>query len=343
MLVKTIGIVSLSSGIIGESFVKHEYDIGMKRLRDCGLHVKIMEHSLKGIEYVKNHPESRAEDLINAFRDESIDMILCAIGGDDTYRLMPFLFENAELKSVINNKIFLGFSDTTMNHFMIHKLGISTFYGQAFLSDICELDHKMLPYTQKYFDELLEIGTIAEIRPSDVWYEERTDFSEAAIGTLRISHRNNGFELLQGNPKFDGEILGGCLESMYDIFDNSRYSNTVGLCEKYGLFPSIDEWRGKILLLESSEEKPSPDLYEKMVKTLKETGIFNVISGVIVGKPMDELYYDEYKKILIDTVSDATLPILYNVNIGHATPRCIIPFGIHAEVDAIKQVIRFAK
>ena len=33
-MVSTIGIVSLSSGIIGEDFVKHEVDLGIQRLKD---------------------------------------------------------------------------------------------------------------------------------------------------------------------------------------------------------------------------------------------------------------------------------------------------------------------
>ncbi len=36
-MVSTIGIVSLSSGIIGEDFVKHEVDLGIQRLKDLGL------------------------------------------------------------------------------------------------------------------------------------------------------------------------------------------------------------------------------------------------------------------------------------------------------------------
>ena len=32
-MISTIGIVSLSSGIIGEDFVKHEVDLGVQRLR----------------------------------------------------------------------------------------------------------------------------------------------------------------------------------------------------------------------------------------------------------------------------------------------------------------------
>ena len=56
---------------------------------------------------------------------------------------------------------------------------------------------------------------------------------------------------------------------------------------------------------------------------------------------MDETYSEEYKKLLISVIDDPSLPILCNVNNGHATPRCIIPFGVNASVDANEQVIRF--
>ncbi|MGI0338429.1 S66 family peptidase [Streptococcus pneumoniae] len=299
-MVSTIGIVSLSSGIIGEDFVKHEVDLGIQRLKDLGLNPIFLPHSLKGLDFIKDHPEARAEDLIHAFSDDSIDMILCAIGGDDAYRLLPYLFENDQLQKVIKQKIFLGFSDTTMNHLMLHKLGIKTFYGQSFLADICELDKEMLAYSLHYFKELIETGRISEIRPSDVWYEERTDFSPTALGTPRVSHTNTGFDLLQGSAQFEG----------------------------------------KILLLETSEEKPKPEDFKKMLLTLKDTGIFAVINGLLVGKPMDETFHDDYKEALLDII-DSNIPIVYNLNVGHATPRAIVPFGVHAHVDAQEQVILF--
>ncbi len=340
-MIKTLAIVSLSAGTIGEDSVKHEVELGLKRLRNYGLNVKMMPHAQKGIDYVKKHPKERAEDLLAAFKDDEIDMILCAIGGDDTYRLLPYLFENDELKNALSKKIFLGFSDTTMNHFMLHKVGFNTFYGQSFLADICEMDNQLLPYSAKYFEELIQTGTIKEISPSDVWYDERTAWSEEFIGTPRKSHKNNGFELLQGSAQFSGKILGGCLESIFDIFDNTRYEDTVSLCQKYTLFPDLEDWKGKILLLETSEEQPSPAHYRKMLLTLKKTGIFDVISGILCGKPMDEKYFAEYKQIICEVVDNPGLPIVANVNVGHATPRCIIPFGVDATVDAEKQIIRF--
>lgn len=47
-MIETIGIVSLSSGTLGESFAKHELDLGISRLEQYGLQVKFMNHALKG-------------------------------------------------------------------------------------------------------------------------------------------------------------------------------------------------------------------------------------------------------------------------------------------------------
>ncbi len=341
MKVKKIGIVSLSSGVLGEDFVAHEVKIGIERLKEYGIEVEFLPNSKKGIEFIKNSPEARAKDLIKAFKDDSIDMILCAIGGDDTYRLLPYLFENNELEKIAKQKIFLGFSDTTMNHFMLNKLGIKTFYGQAFLPDVCELSNEMLPYSKHFFEELINTGKIKEIYPSDVWYNEREDFSEKAIGISMEEHHNGGFELLRGDSKFEGKILGGCLDSIFNIFDTPRYEDTVYLCKKYDLFPSLNEWENKILLLETSEEKPKPELFRKMILKLQEYGIFDVISGLIIGKPQNEEYYNEYKQIILDEIRNKNLSIVYNINIGHSTPRCIIPFGVNSKVDIERQIIEF--
>ena len=332
-MVNTIGIVSLSSGVLGEDFIKHELDIGIDRLENMGVKVKFMPNSRKGMSYLSQHPEKRAEDLVQAYKDDDIDMILCAIGGDDTYRTLTYLLKGNVLDNIDKNKMFLGYSDSTINHFMLNKLGINTFYGQAFLSDVCELDKEMLDYTEYYFRYLIENNTIDKIKPSKKWFESREDFGKDQIGVALKSHPNNGFELLQGPEHFQGEILGGCLDSIYDIFDDSRHSDMPAICERYNLFPSLNEWKNKILLLETSEEMMSPYKYRDAIKKLKEYGIFSVISGVLVGKPFNNVNKKEYEDILVEEIDNSDLPIMSNINVGHCLPRCIIPFGKKAKVD----------
>lgn len=125
------------------------------------------------------------------------------------------------------------------------------------------------------------------------------------------------------------------------MFDNSLFEDTVEICSKYDLFPNLEEWENKILLIETSQEKIKPDLYRKMILALKDYGLFDVLAGVLVGKPQNEIYYEEYKSILLEEITNKYLPIVYNINIGHSTPRCIIPFGVEAEVNVSRQTISF--
>ena len=77
-----IAIVSLSWGGLGDEKLIHKYYIAKERLeKDFGLNVIPMPNALKGSDFVYNHPELRAKDLMDAFRDESIKGIFCAIGG----------------------------------------------------------------------------------------------------------------------------------------------------------------------------------------------------------------------------------------------------------------------
>lgn len=340
-MIKTVGVVSLSAGTLGEDFVRHELELGVRRLEHYGLKVRFLPHALKGIDYLKAHPEARAADLLEAFRDPEIDLILCAIGGDDTYRLLPYLFDEGRLEKAACRKPFLGFSDSTVNHFMLHKVGLPTFYGQSFLSDVCEMDKEMLPYTRRYFEELLRTGTIRQVKPSEVWYEGRTDYSPACLGTPLPAHPAEGWKLLQGPPVFSGKILGGCLDTIHDFFDGERYADMPALCQKYGLFPDAAGWQGRILLLETSEEQMSPEKFSRALGFLKQAGVFKAVSGILFGRPMDNVHREEYHRRLAAAVDDPALPILADVSVGHALPRCILPFGVNARVDAQAQTITF--
>ena len=340
-MIKTVGVVSLSAGTLGEDFVRHELELGVRRLEHYGLKVRFLPHALKGIDYLKAHPEARAADLLEAFRDPEIDLILCAIGGDDTYRLLPYLFDQGRLEKAACRKPFLGFSDSTVNHFMLHKVGLPTFYGQSFLSDVCEMDTEMLPYTRRYFEELLRTGTIRQVEPSEVWYEGRTDYSPARLGTPLPAHPAEGWKLLQGPPVFSGKILGGCLDTIHDFFDGERYADMPALCQKYGLFPGAADWQGRILLLETSEEQMSPEKFSRALGFLKQAGVFKAVSGILFGRPMDNVHREEYHRRLAAAVDDPSLPILADVSVGHALPRCILPFGVNARVDAQAQTITF--
>ena len=192
-----VAIVSLSSGLAGEELFKHRYELGKKRLEQLGFNVVTMKNALKGIEYLYNHPEKRAEDFMEAILDKDIKGIICNIGGDDTIRLLPYI----DFEAIANNpKVFMGYSDTTINHFMMQKAGVVSYYGPAVMTDFAE-NNNMHTYTLKYINEvLLENREDIVIKSSDKWTSEYLDWAIEENDNIsrKMNEEKYGYEILQG-------------------------------------------------------------------------------------------------------------------------------------------------
>jgi len=332
----TIAIVSLSSGILGESFCTHQLDLGIKRINELGLKVKIMPNALKGIEYLKNNPLQRANDLKDAFLDKDVKAIICAIGGNDAYRLAPYLINDEEFLKAVKEtpKIFIGFSDTTHNHLFLNKLGVSTYYGQAFLTDIAELGDQMLAYTLNSFMQIFNEMYQKEINieSSKYWFKERIDFSINSLGSNRKKNiEENGFVFF--NQKKDlvkGQLTGGCLESLFQIYaDESCYESY----RRNGLLPTKDHFNDKVAFIETAETKSSPEMFLQMLEKLADEMGLLKSKAIIVGKPADEAYFNEYLTILKEVSEKHNIPVVYNLNFGHALPRMLIPYNAKIKID----------
>ncbi|NVY96391.1 LD-carboxypeptidase [Lactobacillus sp. DCY120] len=331
-----VAIVSLSSGILGEKSSQHQLWLGLNRLRnEWQLNPVFMPHTLKGVAYLADHPEKRAADLKQAFLDPQVKAIVTAIGGEDTFRLVPYLAEDPEFQQAVRTqpKIFTGFSDTTVDHLLLYQLGLETFYGPNFLNDLAELDTQMLPYTKAAWQHFFENPPQTQIAASQTWYEERTDFSPIALNTPRQAYPDTGYQVLRGQGKSQGRLLGGCLESLYSLLVPENFTQEPEVNSRYQLLPLAATWDDKILFLETSEEQIPPLQYQRMIQKLIRVGIIPRVRALVIGKPQNKVYYDEYQQILLTETAPYQTPILYNFNIGHAYPRTVLPYGVQAEID----------
>lgn len=328
----TVAIVSLSKGTMGEDFAIHRFDIAKKRLEeDYGLKVLVMPNALKGIDYLYKHPEARAQDLMDAFRNKEVKAIFNAIGGDDAIRLLPYI----DFDVIRNNpKIFTGFSDTTTNHMMMFKAGLCSYYGATIMTNFSEYV-KINDYTKEMIDKTLfnPIDNL-EIKSSPYYTDDEDEkvwWDIKNINNLKPYHREEiGYEVIQGNGIVEGELLGGCLDVFIELLGTK-------------LWPSVDEWKGKIMFLETSEEDMSADTLMWLLRNFASQGIFDVIKGIIVGKPAKrskyEAYKEVYKKVVGFEAKHEELPIITNVNFGHAEPIGVIPIGIKCRLDANTKTI----
>lgn len=324
-----IAIVSLSWGGLGDEKLIHKYYIAKERLEnDFGLEVVTMPNALKGSKFVYEHPELRAQDLMDAFKDETIKGIFCAIGGDDSVRLLPYI----DYDIIKNNpKIFMGYSDTTVSHFMMRKAGLVSYYGPSIMCEFGEYV-KMFDYTKAAVENILfKDTTNYEIKSSEYWSNDFVSWKEQNKNIQKkLIKEEHGYEILNGSGKISGELIGGCL----DVFPMITGTE---------IWPELNIWKDKILLIETSEEKPTPDYVLYYLRNLGALGILNSIKAIIVGKPQDEMYYEEYKEVykkIIKEFKCDNLGVIYNVNIGHAYPTGLLPLGIEYEIDFDNKTIK---
>lgn len=320
----SVALVSLSSGMAGEKIFSHRVEIAKLRLEnDFGLNVVIMPNAMKGIEFLDQNPQLRAEDFMNAFKDTNIKAVFSMIGGDDTIRLLPFIdFEVLRR----NPKIFLGYSDTTVNHFMMYKAGITSFYGPSVIAQFAE-NGSLHIYTKEYLKKLLfDKQDTVTIQPSPQWTSEFLDWGNPENNTVprTMLPDEKGYELLQGQGIVRGRLIGGCADVFPMIIGTE-------------IWPDKDQWKNSILFLETSEEYLSPNSLKYLLRGMTAQGLFEGIRGIIFGKPKDEKYYSEYKDVLVQTIGEEAqrhdMPILYNMNFGHTDPICTLPYGIMAEIN----------
>ena len=327
-----IAIVSLSWGGLGDESLIHKYDIAKERLeKDFGLEVVTMPHALAGSEFVYEHPELRAKDFMDAFLDPSVKGIFSAIGGDDSVRILPYI--DCEIIKT-HPKIFMGYSDTTVSHFIMNKAGVVSYYGPSIMAEFGEYG-KMFDYTADAVRNILFGDSRGyPVSSSDIWSNDFLAWKEENMHKRRkIQPETHHYEVLSGGGTIRGQLLGGCIDVFPMIVGTS-------------IWPSAEEWKGKILLLETSEEKPTPDYVKYYLRNLGAQGILQKINGIVVGKPKDEEFYEEYKEVYRKVLHEfhrEALPILYNVNVGHASPIGILPLGIEYEIDLDQKTIRFAE
>ncbi|BES65037.1 LD-carboxypeptidase [Gottschalkiaceae bacterium SANA] len=316
-----VATISLSWGGAGDEEILWRYQQGKERLETIfGLEVVEMEHTLKGSDFIYAHPEKRAEDLMNAFKDPSIKAIIACIGGIESIRMLPYIDYDTIRQ---NPKIFMGYSDSTTTHMICRKAGISSIYGPTLLVDFAENLH-MHDYTIEHIKRTwFSDSPIGDISPAKEWTSEFLPWVETNKNTARAYQPNQGYDLLQGTGIVHGYLLGGCLE----VFDSLRGT---------ALFPQAEAFNDAILFFETSEDKPPVWYVECALRTYGMMGIFDRINGMIWGKPMDQAHYEDYKEVIQKVLAEfdhTSLPVLTNMNFGHTEPKICLPYGAMAEIN----------
>lgn len=315
----TIATISPSWGCAGDPGVKWQYDLGVERLQEIGLNVIAAPNSLKGTKFLSDNPEARAEDLMWAFENKSVNAIIANIGGNDSVRLIPYLDSN-----LITNhpKILCGYSDIITLHLYCYKLGLSTFYGDNLLTTIAEAE-QWHSYSKYWFQKVLfENSHIGEVPPSLDWTYENINHIDPDC--IRRYIPNKGYYRIQGSGTVKGKLFGG-------------NGNLMEYEKEWDIAVDQSDFAGSILFFEEIPEICSPQYIRDFFDWLGKNRYLQVINGVIIGKMRScenfKPFADEIRKIVTDKYNLPFLPIMYGLNFGHTSPMFIIPYGAMAKLD----------
>ncbi|MEH7537467.1 S66 family peptidase [Bacillus toyonensis] len=314
----TIGIYSPSSPATYTS--PKRFERAKSYLKQKGFH--ILEGSLTNqYDYYRSGSiQERADELNDLIRNPNISCIMSTIGGMNSNSLLPYIdydtFRN-------NPKIMIGYSDVTALLLGIYaKTGTPTFYGPALVPSFGEFE-PFVDDTYKYFSETLlnDQPLPYNIKQPLFWSDEFINWEEKM--KEKELRPNNWISVTNGQAT--GRMIGGNLNTIQGIW-GSPY------------MPPIQE--GDILFIEDSSKDAAT--IERSFSLLKLNGVFDKVSGIILGK--HEQFDDcgtnrKPYEILLEVLQNQRIPFLADFDCCHTHPMITMPIGIPIKLDATNKTI----
>jgi len=315
----TIGIFSPSSPItytVPERFHRAKAYLEAKGFN-------IIEGALTGKQdyYRSGTIKERADELNQLIRNPEVKCIMSTIGGMNSNSILPYIDYEAFRK---NPKIIIGYSDVTAILLAIYaKTGVSTFYGPALVASFGEFP-SFVDYTYEYFRNMLieDVTLPYEFPMPEYWTDEYIDWSQQ--DREKEKRKNQWITVYEGIAR--GRLIGGNLNTMTGIW-GSQY------------MPEIKE--GDILFIEDSLEDAAT--VERSFSLLKLNGVFDKVSGIILGK--HELFDDmrtgrKPYEILLEVLGERQLPFMADFDCCHTHPMLTLPIGVEVELDATNKKVK---
>lgn len=327
----TVAAISLSSGE-AEKF-PYRFNIGKDRLEKFfQLQVITTKHAFKSSDWLNQNPKARSDDLMDAFSDKKIKAIISIIGGSDSIKLLPFIDFNV-IKS--NPKIFMGYSDTTIIHFICIRANLCSFYGPAIMTAFAE-NVKMHNYTMQSIHRVLfssdKIGVIPE--NNEGWTTEILNWNNKNNqNVIRLLNSPVKKRFIGSKKIVRGRLIGGCFEVLQSL-DVDYLRQYLDIREKI------------ILFIEISGEPTVPEDVTTFIVRLKKQTMLHNLNGILFSKPggygMKVELFNDYDKALLQAFqkdNKAIPPIVTCMDFGHSDPMFILPYGVLTEINPIKQTV----
>ncbi len=315
----TTGVFSSSSPI--SATVPIRYNRGKEYLMSKG--IRVIDGNLFGKQdfYRSGSIKERADEFNQLLYNDDVQILMAAIGGYNTNSILPYI-DYGYLKR--HPKIIIGYSDTTALLLGIYaKTGLVTFYGPALASSFGEFP-PFVDMTFEFFEQIIrgDFSLPYEYKMPYVWTDEFINWSQQDRG--KNEYKNSWVSVNSGICR--GRLIGGNLNTIQGFF-GTEY------------MPEIKT--GDILLIEDSLKDACT--IERSFSLMKLAGVFDKISGIILGK--HEKFDDNGTgrkpyEILMEVLGDYHIPFLAEFDCCHTHPMFTMPIGCQVELDVTNKSVK---
>jgi muramoyltetrapeptide carboxypeptidase LdcA involved in peptidoglycan recycling len=323
----TVAAISMSAGLA--ALFPHRYEAGKRQLAETfGLTLIETPNALRDNGWLHDNPQARADDLHWALENDDVAGVISTIGGDDSIRIVPYL----DLDVIRRHpKVFMGFSDTTVQHLVNRHAGVVSFQGPALLTDLAE-NGGIHPYVEEAVRAALFSAEPFELQAAPEWTEEFLDWADPSLQSRRRRWwANPGWQWLSGTEAVTGELIGGC-------------ADVLEIAKGTSIWPDDEDWDGAVFLLETSEEVPAPELILHWLRGYLALGVLERIAALLVARPMGYTQAQTFRlwQTVLSVLAEAgrsDLPVVANVDYGHTSPAGVLPLGCQVRVDPVHKTI----
>ena len=303
----TIGISAPSAGV-GRKL--EDFDRSLATLRRKGY--RIVETASVRINDMRGgSAEERAEELVSLFKNDDVDFVMAAAGGDFLFEILPYTDFRTMKK---HPKWLMGASDPTGILFpYTTKYDVATIYGcnagsydvsplPKFLKDNLKIISGDLPVQTSYKKYMKTPGFLAE--------KIEYDTSVKWQGTVDSLHTQ-------------GRCIGGCIDVLKDLI-GTRFDGAKDFVRRYkddGIIWYFDNF------------SMGAEIFYRTLLQMRYAGWFSHTKAVLVGRVLFEssdtgmTYGDALSLALPD------IPVLYQADIGHTIPSMTMINGAILNID----------
>jgi len=319
----TIGITAPSEGVQEKGHPR--LDLCIKYLRDLGFKILEGECLRKNEKYISAPREERIKDLMRFWQMDEIKAIFPPWGGEILIHLLPLI--DFKKLATSSPKWILGYSDTSTFLFALTIMtGIATAHGTTLMEMIPDQTGDL---SQKWREVLsLKAGDSIQLQSSSHFETSSTNWFSVPSAAFNLTERTEWKCLQNGKPldevEVKGRIVGGCLETI-SCLTGTPYGNLTHFKEQFSQ-------EGVILYLENADS-PS-ESFCRLLWNLRLAGWFDGINGLLLGRTKaQESEQFQFIDALKDVFDDLSIPIIYDVDIGHCPPQMTLINGSCAVVN----------